>query len=1349
MFRLMLIVLFVISLNGYSQEYFYKKFSTGTINGNVYDILDDSLNNRVFIAGDFSNVGGIGRVGIASFDRTTGVLLTAFNANLGGTPSVKALTYKNGVLYFAGTLSTVGGVGRNYVAAVNASTGALNSWYPILNSLADDIDANGTYVLLSGGFNLVNGISRPVIAAVDPISGATISSFNANANNSASNYKMLFYNNSVFLTFNTLIAFNSVNRNYIAKLDASTGTLSTWNPNPNNVIKNMTVLNNDLIVVGTFTNIAGSIHYYAARLNLNTGACITSSANIFYNTSPFGLSMNYQCASMTTQYRNWLAPYSTTYNIDLCAAFEDIVMYNNQIGNSSSRPLTVFGNSNFNSVFQYDLSCEGNGGIIPNTDGFVIDDFGAQSCFGTSLINYERLAYLKSYFNRLYTINFGGTSQNALISPSNSKLESWVPLPKLPLAIIGNTLVCAGTKNHVYTIPQYKYTKSHTWNYNGTGVTLVQNDTSVTVDFGPNATSGKLIVHCIGEIPRYNTCSSSRPILSDSVVLNITVNPIPSVNAGPNLTLNCSNGKVATLNGTVTTSGVMNEWLNPSNGMISNNLNHPLINQPQGNYVLSSTITATGCSWRDTAYVYVDTLQPNLTMPVITNTRLCCSNPSVNLNASSSTPGVTYNWTNNNGYSSGNPALISTTSPTIPVSNMTYSLTVTNPTNGCTNKGSIMLLLDTVHPTFGLGVNTSGAKISCISTSAVLTGTTGVSRAKLYWNGSGLALNTPNPATVTNPTTYTLMAQDTVNGCQAFVNYMVIADTAKPVVNPLPSTKYITCDTNQVTLNATSPSVNTTFTWTPPVGGNLPNPSFVSDAGTYTLNATDINNGCTRSRYLTVIVDTLKPNISTNVDSVKLSCSMLSYTLNTNTSSSPVTIDWAGPGGFTSPNPATVTTQGFYITTVKNTFNGCFATKQIKVSIDSTKPYIVPFSNNFQVNCSYTTAVLSGTTIPANQYQLTWTGPAAFTSANPATVSNVGTYTFTALDTITGCKSIKEVNLNYQPVLLVDAGNDTVICNGSTAQLHVTQIGGTPTFSYSWSNGSTLANNTTTSLSDTTQFTVVVNDAVGCIGEDTVVVFVPDPIQDSSKTFLPCDPNSPLGQIQTFPYGGIPPYQFAIGSGTYQASNTFVNIPFGTHTISIKDNLGCTKTTTATIDNSSLRPEPNFLISTNMFKSDTFVVVDISNPRPDSVQWTFPPTCTIIDNSNPFSPVIVNSDTGTFVINMKAFFGTCEMNKSKLVHIGEVDTTFANGYNNNGIESITLYPNPNSGQFNVEVKLYKKQTFAIFIYNASSVEQFRQTIHESDYFNQLINIPGATSGSYVLKVVAEYDAKQKAFIISQ
>ncbi|MBS1638034.1 MAG: T9SS type A sorting domain-containing protein [Bacteroidetes bacterium] len=1314
-YRGLLFFLFLsfFSIYQYGQGAFSKIFSAD-LNGTINCIYNDTINNRTFIGGGFTTVNGFTRNYIACFNSTTGALLP-FDpgiANAYGN-SVTAITSIGNDVYYTGSFNTVSGQARAGLACSDFSTNALKTWTVNVTGVSC-LAAQGNLIYLAGYFTSVNGVTRNDFAAVN--TSGVLQPLNPNINSFLGGVtKMYIVNNNIYVLGNGISSVNGIARNGIAKFDKSSGVVNSWNPNMNAAPNDFVVYKNLVYAVGDYTSVATSSVTGLVALDTISGALVHSFPNSSYTYST-------TCATtIPVKIFNCLAVLSDTifftgqlqgggYYYEVLStniSFSSLKHDFNYLCAGIYTPYTFL--NAYNSNFAYEFPIK-----FLATKNILSVDIATESCFSCHN-NYQ--GYSSSQYWKIY---------------------NYCLLPKLPTSFaVSTSTVCARTYSVPYSIPLTDYVTSYAWSYSGTGVTINANNNSATLDFGPSATSGTLSLQLV------SSCDATVRKVSKY----ITVNPLPVLNAGPDITLNCANNKVNTLNGNVSTGGTTYAWNGPLS-YYSNILNPTLVNSPQGNYVLSSTITATGCSWRDTAYVTVDTITPSLTMPVLSTTKLSCGTPALNLNASTGTPGAVITWTNSNNTSHSNPWGVSISSPTVPTSYTTYSVTVINPSNGCTRSNTLALTLDTIHPTTGLSVTSGASQISCISTTASLSGSSGVSKAKLYWNGPGLGVNTPNPATANSPGTYTLMARDTTNGCQSYINYTVLADTAKPVINPIVNPKYLTCDTPQVTLNATSPSVNTTFVWQQPSGPNIPNPSFVTNAGVYTVVATDVNNGCTRSRNITVVADTAKPNLTTNVDSVQLSCSVLSYSLNANTSASPATISWSGPGAYSSANPATVTTQGFYTVLIKNTFNGCLNSKQVKISIDSTKPYIVPFTNNYQINCSVSTTTLNGTTIPSNKFVLSWTGPASFSSGNPAAAGSAGSYTFTALDTATGCQSVKYVNVNYLPNLIVHAGNDTIICYGSSAQLQAQPVGGTPSFTYTWSHGAT---GTPVSVSplDTTHYIVTIQDAAGCSGKDTVTVLVPAPVQDSAKTFLPCDPNLPLGQIQVYGYGGVQPYTYAIGSSSFQTSNNFANLAFGTYTLHVLDNLGCSTTSTATIDNSSLRPEPNFLVTTNMFASDTFVVVDISNPRPDSVQWTFPPNCQVIDNSNPFSPVIVNSDTGSFVINLKAFFGSCEMNKSKTVHIGSIDTTLANSTNNNGIQNIILYPNPNSGQFNVEVSLYKKQTFAILIYDANGIEQYRQTVNEGDYINQAINMTSAGSGSYVLKVVAEYDSKQKPFIISQ
>jgi hypothetical protein len=256
-------------------------------------------------------------------------------------------------------------------------------------------------------------------------------------------------------------------------------------------------------------------------------------------------------------------------------------------------------------------------------------------------------------------------------------------------------------------------------------------------------------------------------------------------------------------------------------------------------------------------------------------------------------------------------------------------------------------------------------------------------------------------------------------------------------------------------------------------------------------------------------------------------------------------------------------------------------------------------------------------------------------------------------------------------------------------------------------------------------------------------------MDDSTLSFQPCDPLQPTGQVQVYAFGGVPPFQYSSDNGlSWNATGVFPNLGFGTYAILIRDALGCTKTDTAIIDTNSLSPSPDFLVSTGPQQGDTIVVVDISNPRPDSVSWDLPLSA-IVTDSNMFAPAFINGDTGVFTITMHAFYGSCEVIYTRTIHIHPFDSLAANAWNNNGIDSIILYPNPNNGIFNLEVTLFAKQNFVILVYDASGVERARQEIVDSDEWNGQLSVPNPVPGNFVLRVISEYDTEQIIFVITQ
>jgi len=117
---------------------------------------------------------------------------------------------------------------------------------------------------------------------------------------------------------------------------------------------------------------------------------------------------------------------------------------------------------------------------------------------------------------------------------------------------------------------------------------------------------------------------------------------------------------------------------------------------------------------------------------------------------------------------------------------------------------------------------------------------------------------------------------------------------------------------------------------------------------------------------------------------------------------------------------------------------------------------------------------------------------------------------------------------------------------------------------------------------------------------------------------------------------------------------------------------------------------------------------------------------------------------------MNAFFGTCLVELTKPIYAALFDSTNANHYNQNGIKTIGLYPNPTSGNFTVTVEFYKTQRAAMVVQdmigNTYVFNEYDETLTISqDIFLDL----SVLDGTYVLKLISEFDSAYITFILAR
>ncbi len=674
----------------------------------------------------------------------------------------------------------------------------------------------------------------------------------------------------------------------------------------------------------------------------------------------------------------------------------------------------------------------------------------------------------------------------------------------------------------------------------------------------------------------------------------------------------------------------------------------------------------------------------------------------------------------------------------------------------CGNNSDTIKLFVNVYPIPPAVAYTTNNTLDCNNPKVPILCTSGGPNVVYSWSGPNFySSNKQNDSTgyyEWGP--YYCIATNTISGCSNNTWITINIDIAKPNVT-LPSPVFIKCDPDSSLLNGSS-TTSLTIIWWRAQGNGIqhPNPYYTKNIGNYFMVVKSNKNGCKDSSLFQVQLNTTPPvaaisshtfiNTVTPIDTV--TCFKPNITIVGTTTTSGSDIKWRSiPANVTYSNPVVVTSQGNFRLIVTNTVNGCADSSIIAlVAQDLTPPGITVTTPSPNIPCGSASTTLNAVCTITNSI-LQWTGPSSFTSSNPTTVTVQGKYFITATNTVNGCVKKDSVTVLNNNSLSIIAGRDTTVCKNSPITFSAVLISAVSGVNYSWSNGT---NGQAITVTPTISTSYIVFGSNGsCSGQDTVSVTIPADLQDSIVASKGCDGNS-FGSLSIFTKGGISPYRYSINSGPFSSQSTYTNLPFGNYSIIIKDSIGCTKSSSATIDQNSNLPQPVFIASTQNTKGDTIVLVDITNPKADSIQWVLPIGATKIGGTM-FNPLIVFADTGYFNITMKAFYGSCMITRSKLIHVAPNDGSFANSYNANGIKSLTLYPNPNTGSFTVNVEFYKKQNSSVQVWDSQPEKHYQQNFLDTDYISIPINITQLNNGNYVLKVIGEYNSKHFNFIISK
>lgn len=484
----------------------------------------------------------------------------------------------------------------------------------------------------------------------------------------------------------------------------------------------------------------------------------------------------------------------------------------------------------------------------------------------------------------------------------------------------------------------------------------------------------------------------------------------------------------------------------------------------------------------------------------------------------------------------------------------TYFVTITD-ANGCTRLDSFVVTTSTV-----LSVTLSQTNTTCNGISdgtATATPAGGTPPYTYSWVGTCAPVPNNTP-TITGLCVgnYTVTVIDNL-GC-SFIGSVSISEPAVIISNQLITNANCGVCDGVIATFPTGGSGVYTHSWS-----NGATTSTITNlcAGFYTDTITD-NNGC-RGIFTFPVSNPTGPSGVTSTINNATCFGVCDGGLNVIPIGglAPFSYAWTSvPAGGPYPNSNTLTNlcAGTYFLTLTDANTCILATTVIVGEPDSITENLSVSNSTCNGTCNGTASVApSGGTTP---YTYLWSNGSTSSSTSGLCI---GAASVTITDA-NGC--FKVINFNIVAPTGITSNTTTTdalcntVCNG-TATANPT--GGTAPYTFQWNDALAQTTQTATSLCAGTYF-VIITDANGCSGNDTITINEPSVIVPNlSTTMATC--GSADGTAIVAPTGGTSPYSYLWSTGPTTPNAN--GLAAGLHSVIITDNNGCMLTVPVPISN--------------------------------------------------------------------------------------------------------------------------------------------------------------------------------------
>lgn len=746
------------------------------------------------------------------------------------------------------------------------------------------------------------------------------------------------------------------------------------------------------------------------------------------------------------------------------------------------------------------------------------------------------------------------TDANGCINSSNYLVSQ--PAAALALSAVSTNILCKGDATGAIDISTMGGTAGYTYNWSNNSGVMMPNQTEDL--------SGLLAGTYTLNVVDQNGCQSQ---LTQTITEPATIMSTMPVLQD----INCNGDATGQIDPSISggTPGYGYTW---STGATS-----PILSSvTAGNYSLTVQDN-NGCT---KVFNYTLTQPASPVTLSLSNTNVKCFGDS-SATITSSTSGGTqpYNYSWNTGQSSANLA-------DLPAGN--YVLNILD-SKGCPQNANVTI----TQPAAALASTGVVTDINCYGDqtgSIALSPSGGTAPYQYQWtNGDSLILTQATPTITGLPAnSYSALLTDN-NGCKVRYNFTVNQPAAalSMQTDSITDVKCFGMPTGAADISIFGGTSPYSYAWSN--GASSQDLSSIG-YGTYYLTVTD-SKGCTILDSATI---SQPPNaVVANATATSVKC--FGGTDGTVISSvvggiSPYTYLWSN--GATS-NDIIGVPAGTYSLTVTDK-NACVSVTGATVNQPAQALVVTPTITDVQCYGAKNGQVVITMTGGVPPYSYNWGNQDEILLNHFSETINdldTGTYFIRVTDR-NGCVNEQYLVINEPQQVKITDSIITNLCYGdSTGAIYVSVTGGTPTYTYLWSNGATTQN--AGSLTSGV-YTIQVTDAQACNYADTMYVSQPQQLilANSQVQEVSCEDQSDA-MISVSAYGGVYPYTYLWNNGG--TSNHIDSIKPASYSLLLTDANGCKANFNFVVDESEVKcvEMPNTITPNGDNYNDTWIIKNL------------------------------------------------------------------------------------------------------------------------------------------------------------